>query len=101
MKLINTLIAIIFIISSAIADNAYSKKFNPDSLRYKITYATRCIEPPFVDGRLDDESWGKAIPVNEFFQIEPIEFGAPSEKRNSLISPRLGKSVLFVPSKKE
>ena len=63
MKLINTLIAIIFIISSAIADNAYSKKFNPDSLRYKITYATRCSEPPTIDGILNDESWKMAIPI--------------------------------------
>ena len=80
MKFINSLIVTSCIISSLIAENIYLDKYNPDSLRFKTAYATRCIEPPSVDGRLDDESWGKAIPVNEFFQIEPIEFGAPSEK---------------------
>ena len=58
----------------------YLKNFNPDSLRYKIVYASRCSHSPIIDGMLDDESWDLATPIGEFFQIEPIEFGAPSEK---------------------
>ena len=80
MKLIKILIGIIFIISSVIADNAYLKNFNPDSLRFKTAYATRCSEPPTIDGILNDESWNMAIPIIEFFQLAPIEFGVPSEK---------------------
>ena len=94
MKLINTLIAIIFILSSAIADNAYSKKLNPDSLRYKITYATRCYEPPTIDGILNDESWNMAIPIIEFFQLEPIEFGVPSE--NTVVRVLYDDQALYV-----
>ena len=80
MKIINSLLVIILSVSEIIANNSYLENFNPDSLRYKISYATRCIDPPFIDGRLDDESWNMAIPLSEFFQLEPIEFGQPSEK---------------------
>ena len=80
MKFINSLIIISCIISSLIAENIYSEKFNPDSLRFKTAYATRCIESPYIDGKLDDDSWKQAMPVNEFFQIEPIELTAPSEQ---------------------
>ena len=66
MKFINSLIVTSCIISSLIAENIYLDKYNPDSLRFKTAYATRCIEPPSVDGRLDDESWGKA---NSKFKI--------------------------------
>ena len=80
MKLINSLLVIILSVSGIVANNSYLENFNPDSLRYKISYATRCIDSPSIDGRLDDESWNMAIPVSEFFQLEPIEFGQPSEK---------------------
>ena len=53
---------------------------NPDSLRYKVAMASRCEYPPVIDGVLDDLSWGLAIPVDDFLQIEPVEFARPSEK---------------------
>ena len=80
MKIRQGLITVILFISSIIAQNTYLEKFNPDSLRFKTSYATRCIDPPYIDGRLDDDSWVQATPVNEFFQIEPIELSAPSEQ---------------------
>ena len=80
MKIINSLLVIILSVSGIVANNSYLENFNPDSLRYKISYATRCIDSPSIDGRLDDESWNMAIPISEFFQLEPIEFGQPSEK---------------------
>ena len=80
MKIRQGLITVILFISSIIAQSTYLEKFNPDSLRFKTSYATRCIDPPYIDGRLDDDSWVQATPVNEFFQIEPIEFSAPSEQ---------------------
>mgnify|MGYP000435134051 FL=1 len=80
MKLINSILVIILSVSGIVANNYYLENFNPDSLRYKISYATRCIESPSIDGRLDDESWNMAIPISEFFQLDPIEFGPPSEK---------------------
>ena len=80
MKTINSLLIIVLSMSGVLANNSYSQNFNPDSLKYKITYATRCIESPSIDGKLDDEVWNMAIPQSEFFQLEPIEFGLPSEK---------------------
>ena len=56
------------------------KNINPDSLRYKIAYSSRCENSPIVDGILDDVSWADATPLDDFHQIEPIEFGVPSEK---------------------
>ena len=53
---------------------------NPDSLRYKVAMASRCENPPTIDGALDDLSWEFAIPVDDFLQIEPVEFAQPSEK---------------------
>ena len=66
------LITVIVILSSIIAQKSYLDNYNPDSLRYKLSYATRCISPPVIDGKLDDDSWSQAVPVDEFFQIEPI-----------------------------
>mgnify|MGYP001362639536 FL=1 len=62
---------------------AYSKSYlenpNSDSLRYKKATAIRAVEEPIIDGKLNDPVWNSATPVVEFFQIEPIELGAPSE----------------------
>lgn len=60
--------------------NSYLKNFSSDSLRYKTATAVRAFEEPIVDGKLDDAVWGSAPQVVEFFQIDPIELGAPSEK---------------------
>ena len=53
------LITVIVFLSSIIAQKSYLDNFNPDSLKYKITYATRCIESPIIDGKLDDEVWAE------------------------------------------
>ena len=56
MKIINSLLVIILSVSGIVANNSYLENFNPDSLRYKISYATRCIDKPSIDGRLEDEA---------------------------------------------
>lgn len=33
-----------------------------------------------VDGRLDEDAWGRAIPITDFTQREPVEGGTPSER---------------------
>ena len=72
---------VLFFLSIVTYGNSNSqKKINPDSLRYKIAYTSRCEKAPIVDGILDDASWAEAIPLEDFHQIEPIEFGVPSEK---------------------
>ena len=80
MKKLSILLFLFFFLSIGKSNDAYLKNFNPDSLKYKIVYASRCSQPPVIDGMLDDESWNLALPIDEFFQIEPIEFGAPTEK---------------------
>ena len=57
-----------------------NEDINPDSLRYKVAMASRCKEPPIIDGVLEDLSWDFATPIDDFLQIEPVEFSQPSEK---------------------
>ena len=80
MKKLSNLLFLFLFLSIGKSNDVYLKNFDPDSLKYKIVYASRCSQPPVIDGMLDDASWNLAIPIDEFFQIEPIEFGAPSEK---------------------
>ncbi len=42
--------------------------------------ATRTSTPPLIDGVLSDDVWGKAVPVTEFIQREPVN-GAPATQR--------------------
>ena len=57
----------------------YLTDFNPDSLRFKTATAVRCSEPPAIDGVLDDPVWQSALPIDEFFQIDPLELARPAE----------------------
>ena len=66
--------------------SVYLKNFEPDSLRLKIVDAQRCEEAPVIDGYLTDSCWQKTKPVDEFFQIEPKELSAPSEKTSARVS---------------
>jgi hypothetical protein len=40
----------------------------------------RAAEPPTIDGRLDEEVWQRAPVVDDFHQVSPVEFDAPSER---------------------
>ena len=74
MRLERYLLLFLFLfLSIGKSNDVYLKNFDPDSLKYKIAYASRCSQPPVIDGMLDDESWNSALPIDEFFQIEPIE----------------------------
>ena len=53
---------------------------NPDSLRYKVAYATRCEVSPVIDGVLNDSAWYNSIIISDFLQLVPVEFDKPSEK---------------------
>ena len=74
-----SIIFILFNIATAFGNSNYLKDFNPDSLRFKTATAIRCTEPPLIDGVVDDAVWQSAIPVDEFFQIDPLELDQPSE----------------------
>jgi hypothetical protein len=40
----------------------------------------RTSEAPVIDGRLDDEVWLRAPVIEDFHQVDPVEFADPSEK---------------------
>ena len=82
-KLILTLIVLKNI---SFGQSVYLKNFEPDSLRLKIVDAQRCEEAPVIDGYLTDSCWQQTKPVDEFFQIEPKELSAPSEKTSARVS---------------
>ena len=44
----------------------------------RVARATRTGTPPVIDGVLGDAVWEEAVPLDEFYQIEPIE-GPPTE----------------------
>ena len=46
----------------------------------RVTSISRTESPPTIDGVLDDAAWADAAVVDDFRQINPREFEAPSEK---------------------
>ncbi|MEZ5896072.1 MAG: carbohydrate binding family 9 domain-containing protein [Parvularculaceae bacterium] len=42
-------------------------------------------EAPVIDGDLSDPAWGKAAITEKFYQIEPVDGAAPSEKTRAYI----------------
>jgi hypothetical protein len=39
----------------------------------------RTSEPPVIDGRLDDEVWLRAPIIDDFHQVNPVEYAEPTE----------------------
>ena len=70
---------LIFLTTSGLGQS-YLTNFHPDSLRFKTATAVRCFETPVIDGILDEAVWQSALPVDEFFQTNPLELTPPSEK---------------------
>lgn len=58
---------------------------------FEITHAQQTIKairietPPVIDGVVNDEVWGEAFVVNEFYQREPLEGAPVSQKTEMLI----------------
>lgn len=42
-------------------------------------------EAPKIDGDLSDPAWAKAATVEEFYQVEPVEGGTPTQKTRAYI----------------
>jgi hypothetical protein len=42
-------------------------------------------EAPKIDGDLSDPAWAKAVPITEFYQVEPVEGVAPSQATRAYI----------------
>ncbi len=46
----------------------------------KVVPAVATAIPPVIDGILDDEAWKNAPLITQFYQVEPIEFGEPTQR---------------------
>lgn len=51
----------------------------PDNESVKSFRIERTDAAPVIDGRLDEPLWSRAAVVNDLYQLEPVEFGEPSE----------------------
>lgn len=61
---------------SAVAQDAPSATANHTK---KSFTAVRTATPPKIDGRLDDAVWAHAVALEDFHQVDPQEFGTPSQ----------------------
>lgn len=57
--------------------------FFPGIIAQKTTTALKCDISPKIDGILNDKCWGNIIPVNEFYQREPVP-GDPSTVKTEM-----------------
>ena len=48
--------------------------------------ARRTIEPPAIDGRLDDAVWRDAVLITDFTQTNPVEGAPPTERTEAWIA---------------
>jgi len=53
--------------------------------RNKTTSIAPTRQAIVIDGRLDDDAWLQAVVVEDFHQIEPLEYSLPSEKTTVLL----------------
>jgi len=53
---------------------------DPNTLREKVATATRKVGGLTIDGKLDDEAWQAAEPIDAFLQQDPDNLAAPREK---------------------
>ena len=52
----------------------HSEEIAAETLRFKTLNAVRTETAPMIDGKIDDEVWTKAKPVDDFLQFEPYNF---------------------------
>ncbi len=51
----------------------------PESAR-KMVRIVRTDTPPVIDGSLDDAVWANAALIDDLYQVNPVEYAAPSER---------------------
>jgi hypothetical protein len=51
----------------------------------KITAIAHSQKAPVIDGVLDEAIWANAVVVEDFHQVEPVEYGEPSERTQVLL----------------
>jgi hypothetical protein len=60
--------------------NAYSRPLRKLPSEKRVLTALRINEPIKIDGLLNESSWEKAMPADDFYQYEPFNGSFPSEK---------------------
>ena len=68
----------IFIVSSIGLSNDNSNPIDISQLPFKKVIATRVIDPPKIDGKLDDDVWKDATVHSDFLQFRPNNLGKPT-----------------------
>jgi hypothetical protein len=68
------------VVLSSFSSFALANPLKKAPIGKRIAETYRVHETIKVDGVLDEESWGKAIPANDFFQYEPFNGSFPSER---------------------
>ena len=58
----------------------YATEVNAETLRLKFLKATRTDIVPVIDGKIDDEVWTNAQPLDDFIQYEPFNLVPASVK---------------------
>lgn len=46
----------------------------------KVAYIVRTATPPVIDGVLDDAVWAQANVIDDFHQVNPVEYAPPAQK---------------------
>ena len=58
----------------------YASEVKAETLKFKSLKAFRTNEAPTIDGKIDDEVWSKAEPLDDFIQFEPYNLSPASVK---------------------
>ena len=58
----------------------YASEVKAETLKFKSLKASRTNEAPTIDGKIDDEVWSKAEPLDDFIQFEPYNLSPASVK---------------------
>ena len=63
---------LLFAVTSANAQSTVAQGKSIDAFQVE--------EAPTIDGQLDDDAWAFATAIDDLHEVEPLEFGPPSEK---------------------
>ena len=64
---------------------ALGQDISSDGGGSKVAYIVRTASAPVIDGVLDDEAWSHANVIDDFHQVTPVEYAAPTQKTQVLL----------------
>ncbi len=85
----------LYALMPGVAGSAAAAEPPPDE--DKSVTIVRAAKPPVIDGRLDPDEWANAVLIEDFRQIQPNEFAAPSQRTQIYLL--YDKDALYVAAK--